>query len=767
MCPIYHTDDLHSATSAQVEVGQGQSGQVVQRPKVLDATILEHITEAFIALDRQWCVTYCNQKAAALLQGVKEELPGKNVWEMFPELVGSTFYHRCHKSVATGNVEQFEVRSRRHQKWIHIYIVPSPDDIIFFLRDVTVEKQAKEQQQFQANILRHIRDSVIVTDLQGKITYWNEGAGSIFGYTPEEMIGQAIARLSLDQDIRQVERNLETIASGKYSSREWQGQRKDGAMVWIDVKTTLLWNEDGEACGFLGVAKDITERKLAEERVQHSEKLFRALIENSSDAIALMKVDGIFIYASASTARVLGYQPEELIGRNVFGELVHPDDLELTRRNFAALLQEAGKSQSAEFRMRHKDGSWRWVEGSGLNLLDDPAVAAIVVNYRDITERKHLDEELRRSRDQLEVILKNVDDGIIVQDASGKIIYANHVVAIRAGYTSAEELLATPPSAYWARVELTDEQGQPFSYSQLPGRRAIQGEVNPQAHIRYVNKQTQEVGWTLIKATVVFERDHTPLLVINVLQDTTQFKELEQRKDEFILHVSHELRTPLTALTGFLELLTEYGARLNEQTKAVFLSRSLENCQELMLLVNAVLDVLQIKYDTQPARPNEIVLACLVREVFEQLDPGVVQKYMLQMNIPEQLKVWADEQYLTQVLRNLLLNACKYAPTQTPIVISAAYCEDPERENSSVPQVCVSIRDAGPGIPPAERTLLFERFARLKRDIASKVRGTGLGLYICKQLVEKMGGHIWVESSGRVGEGSCFCFTLPAGAPTP
>lgn len=644
MHPSYHTVNLHSSTIAQEESEQEQveqveqAEQVIQSPKLLDAMILEHITEAFIALDRQWCITYCNQKAAALMQGKKEELPGKNLWEMFPELVGSTFYHRCHKSVATGNVEQFEILSQRHQKWIHVYIVPSPDDVTIFLRDITLEKQAEEQQRFQANILQHIRDSVIVTDLQGRITYWNEGAGGIFGYTPEEMIGQTLANISLEQNVGQIERNLEYIAAGQDYTGEWQGRRKDGATVWVDVITTLLRNEDGEAYGFLGVAKDIT-------------------------------------------------------------------------------------------------------------------------------ERKRLDEELRRSRDQLEVILTNVDDGIIVQDASGKIIYANHVVAIRAGYTSAEEMLATSPSTYWERVDLTDEQGRSFPFSQLPGRRAMGGEVNPQAHVRYVNKQTHEVGWTLIKSTAVFEGDHTPLLVISVLQDTTQFKELEQSKDEFILHVSHELRTPLTALAGFLELLNEYNARLSEQTKATFLSRSLENCQELIRLVNAVLDVLQIKHDVQPAQPKELALACLVREVIEQLDPRVAQEYALQVNIPEQLAVWADEQYLRQVLRNLLSNACKYAPAQTPIAVNAVYDERLERENSAVPQICISIQDAGPGIPPAEQALLFERFARLKRDIASKVRGTGLGLYICKQLIEKMDGRIWVESSGQAGEGSRFCFTLPLSSP--
>jgi len=644
--PVDLTSNLPSSSDAQGNVGQEQAEHVVQEPKVLNATILEHITEAFIALDRQWRITYCNEKAASLTQRAREELLGKNLWETFPEIVGSTFYLLCQQAATTGKVEQFDVKYLQQQKWIHIHIVPSPDDITIFLSDITAQKQAQEQEHFQANILRHIRDSVIVTDLQGKIIYWNEGAGCIFGYTSDEMIGHSIARLYLDYDVThldhtaaKLEQDLQSIAYGEDYSREWQGRRKDGSLIWVDLKKTLLRSANGEACGYIGVAKDIT-------------------------------------------------------------------------------------------------------------------------------ERKHLDEELRRSKDLLEVILRNVDDGIIVQNASGKIIYANHQIATRAGYSSAEEMLATPPAAYWERVELTDEQGLPFLLSQLPSRRALQGETNPQVSIRYVNRQTHEVGWTLIKSTAVFERVHTPSLVISVLQDITQFKELEQRKDEFIMHVSHELRTPLTALTGFLELINEYSAKLDEPTKAMFFYRALENCQELTRLVNAVLDALQVNHNTKSAQPRHLALAPLAHEIIAQLDPRKAQEYLFQVNIPEYLSAWADEQYLRHVLRNLLSNACKYAPKQTTVVISTTHHESLERKTPSTPQVCISVQDAGPGIPLAEQPLLFEKFIRLKRDLASTVRGTGLGLYICKQLVDKMGGHIWVESSGQPGEGSRFCFTLPATSKT-
>jgi len=112
----------------------------------------------------------------------------------------------------------------------------------------------------------------------------------------------------------------------------------------------------------------------------------------------------------------------------------------------------------------------------------------------------------------------------------------------------------------------------------------------------------------------------------------------------------------------------------------------------------------------------------------------------------------------------LLSNAFKYAPKQTPVIIRAVIREGAGRETGAPAQVCISVEDAGPGIPPAERALLFEKFVRLKRDTTGTVRGTGLGLYISKHLVEAMGGSIWVESTGREEEGSRFCFTLPVAA---
>lgn len=143
-----------------------------------------------------------------------------------------------------------------------------------------------------------------------------------------------------------------------------------------------------------------------------------------------------------------------------------------------------------------------------------------------------------------------------------------------------------------------------------------------------------------------------------------------------------------------------------------------------------------------------------VQEVLAHLDPEHLKAYTIRLHVAEQVLAWANSQSLYHVLQNLLSNIFKYVPRQTTISIEAT-------QPAPSSPVFISVQDAGPGIPPEELPLLFERFVRLKRDLAGPIRGTGLGLYICKCLVESMGGSIWAESSGRAGEGSRFCLTLP------
>src|SRR5712692_363127 len=265
-------------------------------------------------------------------------------------------------------------------------------------------------------------------------------------------------------------------------------------------------------------------------------------------------------------------------------------------------------------------------------------------------------------------------------------------------------------------------------------------------------------------------------------------RRLNEMKDQFVLNVSHELRTPLTQVYGYLELLETYHNTLTSDKQVEYIRKATQGCEALMPLIDTILDAARTGSHTIYPQVQELLVADLVHEVLEQFEPLQRQDHPvsrrrvprrrrpskitfeplqrqdhpISLEITEGLVVQADRQFVCQVLRNLLQNAFKYTPLHTTVRVVATRYDPFTQHPDSVSQVCICVQDTGPGIPPEDIPLLFGKFVRLKRDLAGPIRGTGLGLYISKQLVEAMGGSIWVESSGIAGQGSRFCFTLPA-----
>jgi signal transduction histidine kinase len=214
--------------------------------------------------------------------------------------------------------------------------------------------------------------------------------------------------------------------------------------------------------------------------------------------------------------------------------------------------------------------------------------------------------------------------------------------------------------------------------------------------------------------------------------------ELNTLKDQFLFNVSHELRTPLTQVYGYLQLLEGYHHTLSSEKRALFLSQSVQGCEELLLLITNLLDASRTEREMKAPQMEEFLLVHAVHELLNQFDPQQREKHPVHLDIAGDLQVVADPQHLRQILRNLLSNAFKYAPSHTPIEICATLQSTSAQGNF----VRICVRDFGPGIPPADIPLLFGKFVRLQRDMGGPVRGTGLGLYISKHLVEAMGGSI-------------------------
>ena len=282
--------------------------------------------------------------------------------------------------------------------------------LLYTFHDITERKRADEallasEAKFR-EMAEQMVDVLFVTDPQGLITYMSPSVARIIGWQPDEMTDRSFVEFLPNADV--------PVAVDEFRGMMELGSpvqhldvsmiRKDGSAFSAELSVSILKKAE-QITGTIGLIRDITERKQAEAALRQSEERFRALIENSSDVIAQVTGEGLILYESPAVTRVLGYQPAEMIGRNGF-EFVHPDDRAAGQEVFGKLMQQPDIPVTTEFRYKRKDDTWCWVEATGTNLLTEPDVKALIINYHDVTEHKQAEEALR---DKV-VMLQALDD---------------------------------------------------------------------------------------------------------------------------------------------------------------------------------------------------------------------------------------------------------------------------------------------------------------------------------------------------------------------
>lgn len=257
--------------------------------------------------------------------------------------------------------------------------------------------------------------------------------------------------------------------------------------------------------------------------------------------------------------------------------------------------------------------------------------------------------------------------------------------------------------------------------------------------------------------------------LVDAREATERAQQLDSLKEQFITSVNHELRTPLMTLHGYLALLMEPEIqRVPHSKRADMLARAHRASVFLTQLVQSILDTRNVEQEAGDFTPEAVPLREVAEVALSLIPAESIAEGQLSIQLPE-VMVWGDAVRIQQILTNLVSNAIKYSPPGTPITVSArvtagktASLLRKQRSDALARQVIeIRVRDHGLGIPPEQQDLLFRRFVRLPRDIASHVRGNGLGLYLCRVYAQAMDGAIWVESSGVEGEGSTFYLRLP------
>src|SRR5215211_6456722 len=387
-----------------------QPDEELRKSEARYRTVLDTAFDAIVTITPDGVVRWFNRGAERIFGYRAEEIIGQPVTVIMPERYRELCVAGLHRYVQTGEArvvggttELVGLRKDGSEFPIEMSLGETYEDserlFTGVIRDVTQRKRTESalresEQRFRGSFERAATGMALVgTD--GRFLRVNKSLCEILGYTEREFLGKTFQEIThpddLEVDLEHLRRLLVRVVRTYQTEKRYL--HKDGHVVWTLLSVSVVHDEEDEPLYFISQVQDVSERKKVEKVIIESEERFRSLVQNSSDIITILDADGTVRYVSPAIERVTGYRPEEQVGTNAFGS-VHPDDREQALNTFAEVLKRPGLHPPLEFRVPHKDGSWRYLEHVVNNLLDNPAVRAVVVNSWDVTERKALVEQL-------------------------------------------------------------------------------------------------------------------------------------------------------------------------------------------------------------------------------------------------------------------------------------------------------------------------------------------------------------------------------------
>ncbi|MFZ3157272.1 MAG: PAS domain S-box protein [Smithella sp.] len=440
------------------------------------------------------------------------------------------------------------------------------------------KRKQMEQALFQSeekyrNILENIEDGYYEVDLAGNFTFFNGSLCRIFGYSPEEMTGMNNRQYTDEEGSKKLFHVLNQVYKTGEPAKEfgWQIIRKDQTKRHIEASVSLLKDLSGKPTGFRGIVRDITERKLADQSLRESEKYFKEITENSSDIIVITDKNGDIKYCSRSIERFTGYKPEELIGKSVF-IFIHPDEVERAAHDFgeAIAIKDSPIPPNA-FRVVQKDGSERYFEGMGKNLLDNPSVAGIVMNIHDVTERRLAEEALRKNEAKYRHLIEDAQEGIFQSTAEGRHITVNQAFANILGYESPEEVVKN----------ITDIAHQVYVHPEDRAKivQIIEKEGSVKGYEAQFYRKDGSKTWVSINMHVIRDDQGNLLYYQGIDQDITDRKKMEKERQENIERLRKSLGATINAMAVTVETRDPYTA--GHQRRVADLARTIASEMKL------------------------------------------------------------------------------------------------------------------------------------------------------------------------------------------
>ncbi|MDP9474497.1 MAG: PAS domain S-box protein [Actinomycetota bacterium] len=596
--------------------------------------------------------------------------------------------------------------------------------------DVTEQKRAEEalrasEERFRATF-EQAAVGIAHVGVDGEWLRMNRKLCDIVGYTQEELLERTFQDIThpedLDADLAYVRRLLD----GKIRtySMEKRYVRKDASSVWVNLTVSRVSGQAGGSQYLIAVVEDIDERKRMETALRESEERFRLIADNAHDLISMTDLRGRYTYVSPSHEATLGYDADALLAASPF-DFIHPDDV--------SRLADWRNAPQFGFRARRADGSWIWMEGSSYTVTwrGEPHVVGIA---RDVTERKRAEEEIRRLNEDLErrvgertaqleergatlnIILDNLSEGVLATDAEGRVVFANPAARALIGL-GAEDLPEATPDP-WRDFKLPEAVARCVRQRERAEARIGSRETVLQIGLEYLPRFEEGKGGVLV-----------------VIQDLSEGRRLEANQQRFLANAAHEFKTPITTILGAAELLlTE---EEDPDTRRRFLGHIHSEGQRLHRFSDTMLRLARVGSDLGEFDPQAVHLGGMAQRSAEPMKP-LAERSGLELRVETDGAGWvrADPGWLEQALMVVLSNAIKHSDRGGCVRL---------RARAGV----VTVEDEGEGISEADLPHVFERFYRGKRSAGDG--SAGLGLAICKDLVERMGGSISLHSEEGVG----------------
>lgn len=628
-----------------------------------------------------------------------------------------------------------------------------PEEILCIGYDIT-EKKLTEKNLFTANqrLATYMYNSplgIVEYEQDLTIRQWSKRSEEIFGWTQEEILNRNFGAFDLihEGDVVSTSKVAEELLLGTVNGNisHNRNKTKGGKTIHCVWYNSVIKDESGTVKSVLSLVQDVTSRVKVEESIRVSEKRFRTLVENGKDVVAIVLKDGKTSYVTPSITKVLGYTEVESLSLNIY-DLIHSHDIPGVSQAIEMVAKTPGLPMPGHTsRMKHKNGSWRWIEGTLTNLIDDPHIKGIVINFRDVTERVETEMLITKTNRYLKSAQHMAHIGYWEMDLITKSVFWSDEMYKICGVDPQNGVLSF--EEFFESVHPDDLEYFQNKFSLLSN-----SDQTISSEYRFLTKAGREI-YIHAMSSCVFDENGVAIAMEGIIQDVTERKNEElaiknllhrttdqnKRLKDFSFMTSHNIRSSVANIMGLTSIL-ERGTNNAECVEMIK-----EASQHLDTTVKNVSELLNFE--------NEFTLThmvgCRVMNSAQRtlaLNSAIIsqKEVYVELNIPPELVATSIPAYLDSIFHNLITNAIKYGITNTAKQVRVL-----GRKEES--KIIIEIQDFGLGIDlKQDGDKLFKLGSRL--HLSSE--GQGLGLYMTKHQVETMGGTIEVKS--KVGYGTTF-----------